>query len=406
MNKAINLRLAYIIGTYPLLTTTFIDREIETMRELGVCAKVFSIRQPHGTLSTYQETIREDVDYLLPLSARSFIAGNFYFVFRRPKPYLSTLLFLVTRPHRGIRARFKTLLHFAEGVHTAHLMRQSSYDHVHAHFADRATTVAMVVSRLLNLEYSFTAHASDIYINPVLLPEKMTRAKFVATCTGYNESYLKGLINGHSDISIKRIYHGLDAGKYEKEGEAAESRPVVLAVGQLKEKKGFSYLLKACRLLMDLGYDLACHIVGGGQLQATLEAEIQRLSLQETVSLRGALPHQEVIDEYRQATMFVLPAVISQDGGRDGIPNVILEAMAMEIPVISTQHSGIPEVVENDVNGLLVPPADEQALAQAMAKLLDDPPLREQLGQNGRQTVLNNFDIEQNARTLLNEMLA
>ena len=406
MNKAINLRLAYIIGTYPLLTTTFIDREIETMRELGVCAKVFSIRQPHGTLSTYQETLREDVVYLLPLSARSFIAGNLYFVFRRPKSYLSTLLFLVTRPHRGIKARFKTLLHFAEGVHTAHLMRKSSYDHVHAHFADRATTAAMVVSRLLNLEYSFTAHASDIYINPVLLPEKMTRAKFVATCTGYNESFLKGLINGHSDISIRRIYHGLDASKYEKEGEAGESRPVVLAVGQLKEKKGFGYLLKACRLLTDLGYDLTCHIVGGGQLQATLEAEIQRLSLQETVSLRGALPHQEVIDEYRQATMFVLPAVISQDGGRDGIPNVILEAMAMEIPVISTQHSGIPEVVENDVNGLLVPPADEQALAQAMAKLLDDPPLREQLGQNGRQTVLNNFDIEQNARTLLNEMLA
>ena len=138
-------------------------------------------------------------------------------------------------------------------------------------------------------------------------------------------------------------------------------------------------------------------------MRAELEAQIRQSSLEDIVTLCGALPHAEVIEKYRQATLFVLPCVISANGDRDGIPNVILEAMAMQLPVVSTDHSGIPEVVEDGRNGLLVPPADEFALANAVAELLDSAERRRLLGQNGRRTIVERFSVEQNVKRLLAE---
>ena len=174
---------------------------------------------------------------------------------------------------------------------------------------------------------------------------------------------------------------------------------------KILEKKGYTYLLEACRILQDQGNEFECHIVGEGPLRTMLQTKIRRLGLEDTVYLYGALPHQAVIDAYREATMFVLPAVLSQDGDRDGIPNVILEAQAMELPVISTQHSGIPEVVSDGLNGFLVAPADEVALAQAIAKLLENSALCSEMGQRGRQIVIENFDIDRNAKSLLDAIL-
>lgn len=405
MNESPKLRLTYIIGSYPLLTTTFIDREIAALRRFGVETRMISIRRPHGILSAEQEQLSRDVTYLLPISFRQVLDAHLLFLLAQPQVYLSILWFLLAKTPGGLHARLKASQHFAAGVQVAYEIRQWPCDHLHAHFADRATTAAMVAGKLLDLPFSFTAHANDIYVNPVLLPEKMSQAKFVATCTGYNQSHLLGLGNGHAGQKVKRIYHGLDAKKYERKGVISSDKPVLLAVGQLKEKKGFTYLLKACRRLKDRGHVFECRIIGEGPLRQALEEEIRELKLQEIVLLYGALPHQAVISAYQQASLFVLPAVLSQDGDRDGIPNVILEAEAMELPVVSTNHSGIPEVVDDGVNGFLVPPADEKALAEAIAKLLDDPALREEMGRQGRHFVTENFDASRNAERLLEAIL-
>jgi glycosyltransferase involved in cell wall biosynthesis len=299
-----------------------------------------------------------------------------------------------------------TVLHFFEGVYAAHHLRGGDWDHLHAHFIERAAVVALVASRLLDIPYSLTAHASDIYVNPVLLKEKLAGAKFVATCTGYNREYLSQFGEGLFNHKLNCIYHGLELSRYHRLASPPPEKPVVLAVGQLKERKGFRYLIQACRLLADRGCLLECHIVGEGPLREELEEQIRQLSLQGIVILYGSLPHQEVIEQYQQAAAFVLPAVIGGDGDRDGIPNVILEAMAMELPVVSTLHSGIPEVVQDGVNGLLVPPADEAALADAIAKLLDSPELRFRLGRSGRQMVTEKFDVERNVMRLLGEFAA
>lgn len=403
---ASDLAVAYIIPRHPNLTLTFIDREILLLRKWGARLKVVSIRPAQGTLSVEQQAFLEENSYILPLSIPSFLVGNVQFLLRRPRIYVSTLLYLVTRRHPKLKLRFKTLLHFLEGVHAAHLLRDFGCLRVHAHFADRSAIVALVAGRLLAVPYSLTIHAGDdIFVQPVLLHEKLSEAKFVVTCTRSNKRYLAQTIDGELQDKIKCIYHGLDVSMYRRKAVNVGRRPTILAVGQLAERKGFAYLLKACRILKDQGYEMECRIVGAGPQGKALAEMIDQLSLRDTVTLCGALPHPEVVNEYERAEIFVLPAIIDSAGGRDGIPNVILEAMAVELPVVSTTISGIAEVVQDGKNGLLVPYADESALAEAIAALLDRPDERRRLGENGRKTVVEHFELERNVEQLLQEFL-
>ncbi len=397
------MKLVYIIGSYPVLTTTFIDREIQLLRAWGISLLIIAIRQPQTALSPEQEALRKDVSYMLPLNVMSFLRGHLHFLLRKPAVYFSLLFSLIKRPHPHAQDIWKTVLHFLEGVYAAHLIRQDACDHIHAHFADRAATVALVASRLLDISYSLTAHAADIFVHPVLLSEKISNASFVATCTAYNRTHLTTLVGEAVQPKIKCIYHGLDTSHYQGFQQPASELIRILAVGQLKEKKGFQYLIQACRSLKDLGYDFECGIIGEGPLHQALDEQIRTLKLEGNVTLYGALPHQEVIQKYRQASIFVLPSVLGADGDRDGIPNVILEALAMQLPVISTAHSGIPEVIQNGVNGLLVSPTDAPALASALVRLIDNPGLRRTLGATGRQVVLDRFDLERNVRCLFQE---
>jgi glycosyltransferase involved in cell wall biosynthesis len=380
---------------------TFIDREITTLRRMGVQLRVLSIRQPWTKLSAQQEALRQGVIYLMPIKWLALLGSHVYFPLRKPRRFFGTLRYLLTRPHPSIKALGMTLLHFGEGVYAAYLLRKDPGEHLHAHFIDRAATVALVASRLLGIPYSVTAHASDIYVNPVLLKEKLASAKFVSTCTAYNRSYLSQFGKDLFNHKLFCIYHGLELERYANGQRISSGRPVILSVGQLKERKGLSYLVEACRILRDRGIQFECRIVGDGPVRTSLEAQIQQLGLKEQVKLYGALTHEAVIDQYEQATVFTLPAVQGADGDRDGIPNVILEALAMELPVVSTQHSGVPEVVEDGVNGLLVPPEDAQALAGALEQLIRSPETRQQFGKVGRQIVAERFDPEKNTLRLL-----
>jgi glycosyltransferase involved in cell wall biosynthesis len=263
--------------------------------------------------------------------------------------------------------------------------------------------MAFVAGRLLDRPYSVTAHANDIYVKPVLLDLKLSRAHFVSTCTGYNLRHLEKEF--HLNGKLHCFYHGLELEAYQPQARISSEVPLITSVGQLKEKKGFSYLLQACKILRDQGYAFHCQIIGEGPLRFMLEGQIRDFSLETGVTLCGAIPHDNVIEELKRSTMFVLPCVTGSDGDRDGIPNALLEAMAMQLPVVSTAHSGIPEVLSDGVNGFLVPSADAKTLAEAMAKLLDQPALRREMGVRGRQFVSEKFDAVHNASRLLQEML-
>jgi colanic acid/amylovoran biosynthesis glycosyltransferase len=393
--------ITYIIGTYPDLTITFIDREIRQLRAHGVDVRIVSLRRPAGRLSPEQEGLRDGVSYVLPVGILALLRSHLRFLVTRPLAFLGALTYLVSRPHRSWQSRAKTVLHFVEGVQVASLLRDDVPPaHLHAHFVDRAATVALVAGRLLAIPYSATAHASDIYVAPTLLPEKLNEARFVATCTSYNAAHLTAV--GGDGAEVVRIYHGLDIERYVPPASRPPgSPPVILAVGQLKERKGFGDLVEACARLRDDGYAFTCHIVGEGPLRATLEARIARLALEDVVMLLGALPHDEVIAQYRAATLFALPCVTGADGDRDGIPNVILEAMAMQLPVVSTRISGVPEAVEHGISGLLVASEEPVGMADAIAELLDDPDRRTEMGIRAREAVTTRFDLVANAEQLL-----
>ena len=391
-------RLIYLIGTYPSLTTTFIDREIRALRGWGVDVRIMAMRHPPDglPLSADQVAGAGGVIYLTPVVWRTLLAALLWFLLRRPRRVLGTALYLLTRPHPGLRTRLKTGVHVAEGIYAAYLVRDLSFRELHAHFADRAATIALVVGRLLDAPFSLSIHAgADIYVNPVLLPEKIRAARHVATCTRYNKIHLLAAVGQDVAGKISYVPHGLELAKYRPEAHS-NGRPVILSVGQLAERKGIEQLLVGCRALRERGYAFDVHIVGEGPRRPNIEGAIDRLGLGDAVTLYGALPHEAVIEQYRRATLFALPCIRTQDGDIDGIPNVLAEAMAMELPVVSTRLSAIPELVEDGVTGLLVPPGDTDALAGALAQLLDRPQLGVALGRNGRRAVLGTFDIERN----------
>lgn len=395
--------VVYVVGTYPLVTTTFIDREISALRGLGVDVRIVAVRRPPADtpLSSEQRELARGTSYLIPIAWRRLVAAHLHFLLTRPTVYLGTLGHLVTRPHPDLRARTKTILHFGEGVYAAHVIDDGDVRELHAHFADRAATIALVASRLLRRAFSLSVHAgADIFVRPVLLREKFTAARHVVTCTSHNKAHLARLVGDDLDRKISIVPHGLDLSGQRPARPGANGLPVVLAVGQLAERKGFAHLVAACNLVRNQGHRFVCRIIGGGPQQAGLEELIASLSLRDSVSLLGALPHEAVVDHYRRATMLVLPCVRTADGDVDGIPNVLVEAMAFGIPVVSSDLPAVRELITDGVDGLLVPEGDVKRLADAVRRLLDEPQLRRRLGAEARHTVAERFDVAKNVRRL------
>jgi colanic acid/amylovoran biosynthesis glycosyltransferase len=398
--------VAYVIGTYPLLTTTFIDREVRLLRAWGAKVDIVSLRQPSSAPSPEQAVLAASTSYARPVSPLRLARRHGYFLARRPRAYVGTLAGLITSRGLSLRDRLRTAGHFGLGVSVAGQLREAGgCGRVHAHFIDRAATVAYVAAKLLAVPYSVTAHASDIYVSPVLLRTKVAGADFVATCTEYNQTHLIHAVPEAAG-KITLAYHGLELEHYDPLTRRPTATPTLLAVGQLREKKGLTHLLTACRQLADRGLDFRCEIVGEGPQRADLERQVHDLGLGGIVLLHGALRHDSVIDAFRRAWLFVLPCVIGDDGDRDGIPNVILEAMAMGLPVVSTRCSGIPEVVGHTTTGLLVPPGDPAALADALQQVIDDPACASRMGAHGRAVVLGRFDAVGNVRTLRDQFAA
>lgn len=391
-------KYAYVIGSYPVLTTTFIDRELRLLRRRGMDIDIVSIRRPQHATSPEQQALQADVEYLLPVRLLPLIRAHARF--GRSAVYWSTFLELVTGPHRSLGGRVKTVMHFGEGVHAADVLADRGVRHIHAHFIDRAAIVALIAGRLLDVPFSVTAHAKDIYVDPVLLTKKVENAAFVATCTEYNRAHLAEQVPARHEEKIVRVYHGLDVRMYKQRPRPPSPEPTLLAVGQLREKKGFVHLLDAAHLLRERGYRFRVEIVGEGPQREILGRRIEELALGGTVSLLGALAHGDVVDRYQRASIFVLPCVTGSDGDRDGIPNVILEAMAMELPVVSSNHSGIPEAVVDGETGVLVPPGDPRLLTDALAGLLDDPAGARAMGCRGREVVGERFDVGVNVDLL------
>jgi glycosyltransferase involved in cell wall biosynthesis len=389
----------YVTGTYPLVTTTFIDREIQELRRRGVAITIVGVRRPplDAPLSADQQRLQAGVRYLLPVRVPTLVRAHLHFALRSPRRYVSTLCRLVTRPHPTLAARCKTLLHFGEGALAAYLVRDVEAQELHAHFADRAATIALVAARLLGTPYSMSVHAgADIFVEPVLLPEKVRGARHVMTCTAHNKARIASIVGPDLARKVTVARHGLDVARYHRSAGPRDSVPLVLAVGQLTTRKGLADLVAACGELRGRDVSFRCHIVGAGPQHEELRHAIEVAGLTGHVALCGALAHEAVVEQYARAQAFVLPCTRAGNGDVDGIPNVLAEALAMRVPVVSTDLPAIRELLVDGVDALLVPPGDATALAAAIERVLTEPDLAERLRANGRRTVVEQFDIEAN----------
>ena len=401
------MKIAYLLKTFPKLSETFILNEILELERQGLELHIFSLRRPSETkVQPAVAEVRAPVTYIphlllsLPpppdrvpfekLAYKVQRSEERWFMLRRhPIRYLRTWLL---QARSAARKR-----HFRQALALARELYRGGFTHLHAHFANEPTSVGELAHRLTGCGFSFTAHAKDIYLTErEELVRKIDAAKFVITCTGFNRNYLQQIARNGTPIHL--CYHGVDLSRFS--GEPAETRerhtgtPVILSVGRFCEKKGFPYLIRACHRLKQNGRRFVCRIVGFGPLQEELEELIRTLELQDCVLLAGKMSQDRLIQEYRQADLFVLPCLVGDDGDRDGIPNVLVEAMAMGVPVVSTAVSGIGELVDHMQNGLLAAEKDSESLAAVIETLLDDPPLRDRLGANGRQKVMAGFSLD------------
>ena len=394
-------RRAYIINQFPSFIETMIYREVGALRALGENIATFSIRRPRLS-DVPHEALRfvDDTYYILPIGTVRFIRAHLAALVRYPVRYWSTLFEVLTATHSSHRDRLRTLAHFAEAVTLLDEMTRRQIDHIHAHWAVGSATCAMVVSRFLGIPFSFTAHAYDVWRDKLLLPEKVHAASFVVTCTDYNRRHLVETY-GVSPEKVRVVYHGVDVARFVPEPPARNGgEPTLLAVGRLVEQKGFDRFVSACAKLVSDGYRFRCQIVGDGPLRQALEEQTRRLGLDSRITFAGRKLQEELVAYYASADVFVMPCIPASDNDRDGIPNTLIEAMAMEVPVVSTRFSGIPELVADGVNGRLVEPGDVDGLAEALAQMIGHPDERRRMGKAGRHRVLDRFTIERSAECI------
>lgn len=400
--------LAYILKGYPRISETFISNEILLLEQLGFRLRLFPMRQPRESFSHDSvQDIQAQVSYLpteLLLDFHRLIGPNIFLAGKRPKRYRQALSMAGTRFLRT--GKIATLKHLLQAGYMTNrfLLQEPEISHLHGHFAHSPTSVTMFASILSGLPYSFTAHAKDIYTsNPQQLREKIERARFVVTCTNHNLEYLRNLA-GNTATPLHCVYHGIDLDLFQHSEERPKTtKPYrILTVARMTEKKGLPTIFQALAMLKEKKISFQHTLIGDGDDREKMLALVDRLQLTENCRWLGTQTHEEVLKQFRSSDLFVLGCEIAKSGDRDGIPNVLVESLAMGVPALSTTVSAIPEILQHKQTGYTVPPSDPQAMAEAMIQLLQDKELRGSVITRGKALVAEKFNNKQLARHLAN----
>lgn len=402
-------RVGYVLKRYPRYSETFIVNEILAHEEAGLDIEIFALRRPTDPPSAASR-VRAPVNYLRHESdpavphgeegekeERRWIltAHHFWLALRQATELVPDVWRLLPNA-RPQRAR-----HVYQALLLAAHVRTKGISHLHAHFATSATTVARLAAHFAGVPYTFTCHAKDIFHESVRredLQAKLIAAAATVTVSDFNVEYLRRHYGPAAD-AVQRIYNGLDLALFSYR-PAVDPAPRIVAVGRLVEKKGFADLIEACAVLSRRGRSFDCRIVGAGELERDLRERIERLQLGDRVSLLGVRSTSEVVALIQEAAVVAVPSVVGSDGNREGLPTVLLEAMALGTPCVATDVTGIPEVLRDGETGLMVHEREPEALATAIERLLNDFALRRELASRARRAVEKDFDIHRNTVAL------
>lgn len=391
--------LAIILKGYPRLSETFIAQEIRALELRGFDIRLFSLRHPTDPAShPIHAEIRAPVVYLPEyIGDDVFRVIRAWWRVRRKAGY--RLAFSQFR--RDLRRDFtrNRIRRFAQALVLANEMPES-VGLYYSHFMHTPASVTYYAAMIAGKPWSISAHAKDIWTIPEWEKrEKLRSCQWLVTCTAANVAHLITLTDDADKVSL--LYHGLDFKRFDSQDEAGshrdgskEEEPVeIISVGRAVDKKGYNFLLEALAGLPTGLHWRFIHI-GGGELLEKLRSQAKKLGLENRIFWLGALPQTEVLERYRQADLFVLPSRISDDGDRDGLPNVLMEAQSQRLACLSTDISGIPELIVDQQTGWLVPQQNSQALCEALQKLITEPSLRHRFAQAGFERLREKFSLE------------
>jgi colanic acid/amylovoran biosynthesis glycosyltransferase len=396
------MKIAYVVSRFPKLTETFILQEILAMRRLGVEIELYPL--------LYESTDVEQPDVaqlrsqvrILPLLSIAIVRSNLGFLWAAPGRYLATLEAVIRGTAGSANYLFGALAYFLKAVHAAGLMRESAVDHIHCHFASHPALVGYIINRLTDIPYSFTAHGSDLHRDRHMLCSKVSRASFVAAISRYNHNVIAANCGSEAAARVVVVHCGVDTSAFAPAGHRAPgARLAIVCVGALHAVKGQRHLIEACRLLAARGISFICYFVGDGPDRRALERQAALAELSDSVVFLGAQTSDTVAKLLQRCDVLVAPSVPTRKGRREGIPVVLMEAMASGLPVVASRLSGIPELVEHQRTGLLVRPGDAAAIAECVTRLANDEALRGRLVAAGREKVELEFETNRSAARLV-----
>lgn len=394
------MKIAYLTSEYPAPSHTFIRREVAALRSMGVDIDTFSIRRPtpSARLSGEDEAAAAETAYVLESVPR--ILGSALIEFVRA-PVRTLVTFVAALRHRvpGLRAAIWACFHFLEAMQLVRLLRARKVVHLHNHFANSSAIVGMLAARHLGIGFSLTIHGISEFDGPAgaLLPEKIRACRFAACVSAFGRAQVMRMVEPAewSKLFISRC--GLSTRGRPKHVEV-EGRLRFCSVGRLSPEKGHVGLFEAFRAVLAAGIDADLHLVGDGPMRCELETWRSALGLDERIHFLGQLTEEEVAKTIADADVFVLSSFM------EGLPVVIMEAFAAGVPVVAPGVAGIPELVVHRETGLLFPPSDWEALADAMVTMASDPGLRARLAERGRRRVAEQHEITRAVRPLLDQL--
>lgn len=401
--------ILFIAPWLPKLSETFVYRELFGLRDYGVSVLGASVHAPEQSWDEprLQDLAREVVPVYGPGPLRLLLDAALE-TLGHPVSALRTGMIALGDAVRagdisGIR-RVKVLWQGLAGLALARRIRgRGGVGHIHAHMAHVATTIAMYTARQLGVGFSFTGHAADIFRDRSLLAEKLQRAVFVSCISHWHREFYKTIVD-RPDQEYPVIRCGVDVSEFAPPSDSSagflSEPPLILGVGRLVPKKGFDLLLHAVAAVRDQGLQLSCRIVGDGPEREALHRLAADLDLGDVVTFLGSRPNSEVRKQLRQAAIFVLPCRTDASGDKDGIPVVLMEAMACGVCAVSGDLPTIRELIDHRENGLLVPPDDVPALANYLKDLLADPDLRRTMAARARLRIQEEFALDVNVGRL------
>lgn len=382
--------IAYLVSDYFAPSHSFVRREIKALRALGVEVHPFSIGGHHpGGDEHVPRILDRPFWHHLVFIARLLLT--------RPGVFIKVLVTALRHRPPGLRGFIWSLFHFCEAITLAHLLRKSGANRLHSHFANSGATVGMLAARIANMPWSLTVHgiSETDYPAGLLLPEKLRAASFVAIASLFMRAQSMRVTEPEVWSRFHIVRCGIDPATLPSKPEHMHRSVFrIVCVGRLSAEKGYFGLIEALSLLAGQGRDFTVEIVGEGPARASIADALDASGLSPRINLLGALPESSTLKRIAEADVLVLPSLM------EGLPVVLIEALALRVPVIASRVAGVPELVEHEVTGLTFTPTDSAGMAHAIARLMDDPALGARLAEAGARRVLDEFTIQSSARRM------